>query len=352
MRWSKLPKKLALAAGSTLALAVGAELVARALEPGPFSFWDERPYEPDDELPHVHRPGFEGRWDGTWYGINSLGMRGPEITRRPATGEVRILAVGDSCTFGKGVEDADTWPRQLERLVGDRLPPGRHAVVANLGVNGYSGWDYRKVVEDVGLGLQPDLVIVGYNLNDFPNVIRKVDRSLYGETSKLRRSISKEWRDRLGRLALFRAVRSMYYALGRERAYRQAEQLAAEVGEADVASDLWAEQRVYLGGLVRAARQRGAEVAIFLFPYESQVYVERYDRSPIERLQGICADLDVVFFDLAEALREYAHEEDPPRRLFLRGDRYHPNAEGYGVVARSVLDVIEQQGWLQEGAGG
>ena len=27
----------------------------------------------------------------------------------------RIAAIGDSCTFGKGVDESDTWPRQLER---------------------------------------------------------------------------------------------------------------------------------------------------------------------------------------------------------------------------------------------
>src|SRR5262245_46577047 len=33
----------------------------------------------------------------------------------------RIVCLGDSCTYGLGVKTAETWPKQLERLLNERL---------------------------------------------------------------------------------------------------------------------------------------------------------------------------------------------------------------------------------------
>ncbi len=343
----KLFPKLGLAAASLLVMFVLAEIVARALEPGPFSLWDRRPYEHHPELPHVHAAGFSGRWDGTWYEIDSRGLRGPEIADEPASNEVRVVAVGDSCTFGKGVREQDTWPRQLEALLDEHLAPDRDAVVANLGTNGFSGKDYLRMVELRGLALQPDLVLVGYNLNDFPNVIRKVDRQLYKGSGGVRRAVPKGVRDALGRLAIVRLARSTYYEMGREAAYARAEQLAAEVQDQGYAEAL-AQQEEYLRELVEVSRAAGAEVAVFLFPYESQVYRDEYDTTPIDRLREACERLDVVFVDLAEEFRRHVRSKEPEPRLFIRGDRYHPNPEGYGIVARRVFDAVLEAGWLDD----
>ncbi len=47
---------------------------------------------------------------------NTLGLRGPEVVL-PAPG-TRILAVGDSVTFGWGVEEGQSWPAQLALQLG------------------------------------------------------------------------------------------------------------------------------------------------------------------------------------------------------------------------------------------
>ena len=243
----KILGKLALATGSLLVVGAVSELVARAMEPGKFSLWDSRPYDHHPTLLHVHKPNFGGRWDGTWYGINSLGMRGPEITPKPAPNEYRVVAVGDSCTFGKGVREEDSWPRQLEALLDGALSPERDAIVANLGVNGFSGVHYLRIFEERGVRLEPDLVIVGYNLNDFPNIIRAVDRQLYKGAKGAKEIVPKAWRDAIARLAIVRLARSTYYDLGRKKAYLRAEQLAGQVKDNDFAAAL-AKQEEYLEG--------------------------------------------------------------------------------------------------------
>ncbi len=345
MRLRPVLKKLGLALGSLVLFGVLAELVARASEPGPFSLWDERPYLHHEALDHVHEPGFEGRWDGSWYSINSVGLRGPELTPEPAEGELRVLTLGDSCTFGKGVTEADSWPRQLERSMAAAAPAGVTPVVANLGVNGYSGVQYRDIFLERGLSLAPDLVIVGYNLNDFPNTLREVDQAVYKQRG-LRTLLPSGLRDGMSRSALYRWLRAGYYDANRERDWQRAERFAQDAGASGGDPRVWDEQEGYLREIRDAAHDIGAEVAVFLFPYESQVYLDSYDTTPIELLGELCERLGLPFVSLEQEFRAVAHASDPPRELFLRGDRYHPRPEGYAIVAERVLQLLLSEGWL------
>ena len=98
--------------------------------------------------------------------LNSLGFRGPEPLPDGAP-RTRIVALGDSFTFGYGVEVQDAWPARLaERLSAARRAGEPPVEVLNLGVGGYATHDEAIVLRERALALQPDLVIVGYALND------------------------------------------------------------------------------------------------------------------------------------------------------------------------------------------
>jgi len=355
-----IAKKLLIFLISTLVLIVLGELLARALEPGPFSIFDENPYVKRHQgLPQFHLPNFEGRWDGTWYGTNSLGLRGPELPAEKSENEFRVVALGDSCTFGKSVVEADTWPRKLESILNEEFTDGRQAVVANCGVNGFSGSNYVKMFQVIGKALEPDLIVVGYNLNDFPNVQKKIDEKTHA-TNKTRKTVNKivggqKNLDRFNESALYRLARAFYYDITREKAWENAEKFAKGAGndpafkkakhQANSPEHMEALENQFLT-LKKLAEESGAKIAFFLFPYESLVYLDDFDRTPIDRLRGICEKIDVPFVDLAEKFRETARQTDPPREMFVYGDRYHPRPIGYQIVAENVVEVLRERGWL------
>jgi lysophospholipase L1-like esterase len=345
MRPARLLKKLGISLASLVVLGLAAEAVARLAEPGPFSLYDSNPFEPDAELDYVQIPGFRGRWEDTWYEINSAGYRGPELPPPDAGGLFRVVALGDSCTAGKGVLEEETWPRRLETLLAEELPDGLEPAVANLGVVGYSGTQYLGTLERTGLALRPDVVVVGYNLNDFPNSIEAVDQRVYHER-KLRSLIPAWLRDGLSRTALYRYARAFYYELQKDADMETVNEIAGDMAENVQDPEVLARERGYLEGIVEDSRAVGAHVLVLLFPYESQVLVDAYDDAPVEGLRGICAELDVPFVDLAPVLRAAAREGGETRSLYITGDRYHPNAEGYEVVARTVRDALRGAGWL------
>lgn len=94
--------------------------------------------------------------------INSDGMR-DETIEKTTLGVKKIAVVGDSFTFGVGVELADTYVKQLEKQLNDSSIRCR---TYNFGVTGYDLWQIGEVIKRKVLSLSPDLIILGFFHND------------------------------------------------------------------------------------------------------------------------------------------------------------------------------------------
>lgn len=94
--------------------------------------------------------------------FNPQGFRGAPIDPVKPGGTLRIIAIGDSNTFGWAVDDGANWPAQLEaRLAASR--PGTRVV--NAGVWGYSLYQGRQRFHEM-LAFTPDVVLVSFGAND------------------------------------------------------------------------------------------------------------------------------------------------------------------------------------------
>ena len=139
--------KDALLISLTISMGIGVgvismELIVRALRGEMFSRPAEAqtrlelhessyPTRHDPLLGYIPTPGEKRKWpSGAALTITPAGLRS-NGQRHPATGRL-VLAVGDSFTFGDEVDDRDTWPAHLERIL--------ERPVLNGGVFGY-GFD-------------------------------------------------------------------------------------------------------------------------------------------------------------------------------------------------------------------
>jgi lysophospholipase L1-like esterase len=93
--------------------------------------------------------------------VNREGFRGPEID--PAHRGVRVVTVGDSCTFG--MAEAASYPRVVEDTLRSR---GRSIEVINAGVEGYTTGDVLLEVDRI-LRLKPEWVTIYLGWNGFFN---------------------------------------------------------------------------------------------------------------------------------------------------------------------------------------
>jgi hypothetical protein len=101
--------------------------------------------------------------DGAIYQSSAEGLRSPRagLSFAAMPARRRIAVVGDSFTFGLEVRYENTWPHQLERMLGPEFQ------VLNFGVDGY-GVDqaYLRYRRD-GLAWRPEIVILGVIDDDF-----------------------------------------------------------------------------------------------------------------------------------------------------------------------------------------
>lgn len=131
-------------------------------------------YNKSDILPFDLKPNNEtvhiGNTHEFTYTIktNSLGYRMDEFPIEKPEGEYRILLLGDSTTFGFGVEMNESFPEQLEKMLAQN--PGiknKKIQVINAGfADGKSPDSYYLYLKEKGLKLNPDLVIVNLFVNN------------------------------------------------------------------------------------------------------------------------------------------------------------------------------------------
>jgi lysophospholipase L1-like esterase len=169
-------RNLLLLLASLVFTLLAAELVTRFFDPRlPFqgeddAVWSIHQRSPDPVLVYEPRPGAHSTRARTWdntrsvsYAINDLGLRDRDgLTTPKPTGTRRVLFLGDSVTFGLEVDLEETLVKQTERL----LAPGGPVACINLGVSGYDTLQEVTLLERKGLALDPDLVVLCYNLND------------------------------------------------------------------------------------------------------------------------------------------------------------------------------------------
>src|SRR5919198_1388551 len=106
------------------------------------------------------------RGGGPTYRSNSLGFREREIPHK-SPDRYRIVVVGDSFTWGQGVEERDRFSNLVEEFLGPRYE------VLNFGRPGNNMPEHLEVLEQV-LTVEPDFVLLQLYINDFetPSMVR------------------------------------------------------------------------------------------------------------------------------------------------------------------------------------
>lgn len=115
--------------------------------------------------------GYNGRCGGVQYTWghkvvnNRLGFRERDFAMPKPDGMYRVMVLGDSLTWGEGLAVEDRYTARLEALMQASRPTQRIEVL-NFGLRGGSTTHERDVLNQHVDAVDPDLVIVGFCLND------------------------------------------------------------------------------------------------------------------------------------------------------------------------------------------
>lgn len=121
--------------------------------PHPLLYWWNRP----------NLRNFIGPSDGVPKSTNSFGFRYKEdIPYEKTVDEYRIFVLGDSSTFGHGVNDEETFAAQLERMLNKYSNNYKFRVI-NAACPGHTTYQNLIVLKHMVLPFHPDMVIIANN---------------------------------------------------------------------------------------------------------------------------------------------------------------------------------------------
>ncbi len=161
-----------------------------------FSLSKSKYYQRDDELGWVPRKNIRGVLNkkgsfSTTFQTNSRGLRDKEYKLNKPDGVKRIVVLGDSFTWGFGVNDDIIYTERLESI----LP---NTEVINLGVTAYNLRKEINYLRYEGIKYHPDIVIVGFCLNDIWGAKKKKKERLDSNANVGIEMISKQSKTKNG----------------------------------------------------------------------------------------------------------------------------------------------------------
>lgn len=169
-RWIRILGLLALIFGSTVVALLGSEIALRTFDPQVFPRIPAGLFTDRADGFRILTPSFTGTISRAEFhapvSIGEFGVRGDGPGPR-AESTFRILALGDSQTFGFGVLDDETYSVQLESILGHRFTD-LDVEVINAGAPGYGTVDELIWLRERGREVDPDLIVSQFlSVNDF-----------------------------------------------------------------------------------------------------------------------------------------------------------------------------------------
>ncbi|MCC6407478.1 MAG: SGNH/GDSL hydrolase family protein [Planctomycetes bacterium] len=330
-------RKLGLAAATGVVALIALELGLRSFRPVTFmrpeapqgdarADWHGTIHRPSSTpgLAYELAPGLDQQSLGVRVVTNSLGMRDREPLAQTTPGLFRVLAVGDSVTFGYRVEEANCFATELEGLLGaSPLANGRVFDVLNVGVSGYSTRDELAAFEGKWLALEPRLVLLDYCIND-PEIepMQPLQRVFvapaWWQHSHLLRFLA----------AKLQAKRVRELGGGNYFRYLHA---PSEPSWRSVATSF--ERFAELG------RERRFPIVLVILPMFSPAPWSEY---PFRAVHAqVAAEGAKHGFAVLDLLPRFEREE--PATLLIDEQDSHPNAHGHRLAAEEIVRFLQSQ---------
>ncbi len=167
---SLLVKNVSLLLISLVIAVIIAEVLIRFLNPLGICYWRENnKYFSDmlesEYLIYRHKPGMKKKYQEVYASFNSFGLRDHSFNKDKGKDEFRMLLLGDSITFGWGVDQSEIFPEKLEEVLSANND--NKIEVINSGVAGYNTYQEAQYFLRQGIYFKPDMVVLLFANNDF-----------------------------------------------------------------------------------------------------------------------------------------------------------------------------------------
>jgi lysophospholipase L1-like esterase len=275
------------------------------------------------------KPGDYGSIWGIPFHINKLGFRSPEISREKPAGAFRVFCMGDSITMGPALPSSALYPEVLQGMLGQKYP-GKTFEVINAGASGYGIKEELLLLEEDGLALSPDLVVLQYTLYDIPGT------SFYDHINPHRDIPVPGKKFLINHFAIARFVLERYDRLGlKNNLFGLADRLDMPP-DSDAAQRIeqgWRQYFKQLSDMAELCRKNHIAFLVLIVPHRAQFEDRRQSFVPQKRLLAFCKENNIAAIDPVPIFRSQ-------KRYPFLFDPVHPSMEGHKIIAEVIADWI------------
>jgi lysophospholipase L1-like esterase len=321
--------QLLLPLGSILLVVVVADLVFRVITPTspPGTTWGRA----------VHR--------------NSDGLRDREFVKPKPEGVYRILLLGDSFTWGVGLDIEETISKRLERALAGQAHP---IEVIDGAIPGFNTTQELRLLRNKGLSYEPDFLMLLYNMNDIefrpelatqPYDAKKVVTIVEVDPDEKIEDFSK----RKGLRAFIQRVQDhsplvnflvpRVGSLLRRLGVLDSPEFSWVARTFRGFSDQnpgWTESKIALASIKSIATERGIPFVVVIYPL--LVELENYQgKNAHDAIRTYCESIGVPTIDLLPVFEHHSASQ-----FWVNFMDPHPNAEAHALVSDYVLDHMRQ----------
>ncbi len=297
--------------------------------------------QPSKELGWELIPNLNGRgFLGSTIQINSHGLRGNELARDKAKDVYRILGLGDSFTFGYGLNHEETYLFKLGALLnGNEMS----VEVINAGVIGYSLYQSLEYLKLKGIHYAPDLIIFFYYIDDLTGItsqfdVARVYAELLKSENKGRNYASLSYLYNLIKNSIVlidvrfrsRTEAGWLKSIDKRQAFLQ--DRMQEYAIDDNQLNLLREQLIELKS---ESQKIGADLLIVSIPDAAQIGNPDMQK-PYKTLSKVCTELRIFFLDITDVFEQQTTLES----FYLFPMDAHTSARGNAIIASAVHKYI------------
>lgn len=280
-------------------------------------------------------------------------------------GEIKILCLGDSFTYGVGAKRENSYPMQLQRILEKK--DGCSAKVINRGIPGMNTSLIRENLEENLLKFNPDIVIVMAGVNNSWN-----QAGVSGITGE--RNLTDYIKEVIYRLKTYKLARLFIYNIQFKRKYSKStsslpaqydfERSFKEKGQAFASRKTVSEGGIettinYKPGnnpvnsgmfimilkndykeINRIISRHGANLVIMTYPNKGVGHITALN----SYLRDISRENENVLIDNENYFLKNISKEDYPKYFQKTGG--HPNDAGYGIMAKSVETSVYSAAYI------
>ena len=269
---------------------------------------------------------------------NELGLRDFPYNKNA---DVKILVLGDSITWGHGIDDQQfLYTSILETLLKEKHPNKSFEVI-NSGVPGYSTFQERIYLEKYGIALNPDIIILQFCLNDIFEPYLTL-ASLGGDNQFLGIDTRKAAEGIFGWLLQHSAA----FEWGVKRAIwivkKREEYSAKKLCQNSLSNELiqaWDKTLNEIQLIINLARQNNTQIIVLIAPYEFQLSNPVETNQPQKILTNFSNMRGAVVIDLLPYFKEAEKIKGTP--LFI--DENHFSRLGHYITAKVIAKYFDEK---------